>query len=85
MQQVLPAPGSNLPGAVVASSTGGGAETFAADAVVLAAGVRAAQRIVAASPVLAAAEDLRAVGSLRCADVMAARLWLDRKLPFRFK
>ncbi|KAI8467660.1 MAG: hypothetical protein J3K34DRAFT_523548 [Monoraphidium minutum] len=83
-QQVLAAPGSSLPGAVVAA-TAAGAETHEADAVVLAAGVTAMQRLVAASPVLAAADDLRAVSALRCADVMAARVWLDRKLPLQFK
>jgi hypothetical protein len=53
--------------------------------VVLAAGVTATQRIVAGSPVLAAAEDLRAAGAVRCSDVLAARVWLDRKLPLQFR
>jgi hypothetical protein len=87
VQSVLPAPGSGspLPGAVVASTSGGGAETYEADALVLAAGVRATQRLVSSSPALAAAEDLRRVEALRCGDVLAARVWLDRRaaLPFR--
>ncbi|GBF89848.1 amine oxidase [Raphidocelis subcapitata] len=83
-QQVLPAPGgSPLAGAVVAAGPGG-AETFEADAVVLAAGVGAAQALVSSSPLLAAAPDLRALSEVRRADVLAARVWLDRKLPLQF-
>jgi len=86
VQQVLPAEGSTLPGSVVTSVTGSGVtESHPADAIVLSAGVTALQRLVTASPVLAAASDLRASAELRCSDVMAVRLWLDRKVPLRFQ
>ncbi len=98
MQQVLPAPGSNLPGVVVASvstkpataataATAGASvtESFEFDALVMAAGVTPLQRLVTASPVLAAAADLRAACDLRCSDVLAARFWLDKKVDLQFK
>jgi hypothetical protein len=52
--------------------------------VVLAAGVGAAQALVASSPLLASASDLRALSEVRRADVLAARVWLDRKLPMPY-
>ena len=93
VSQVLPAAhhqgggGAGRAGAVVATAGPPGAavaETHEADAVVLATGVTALQQLVAASPLLAAAPDLRAVGSLRAGDVLAARVFLDRRVRLRF-
>lgn len=50
---------------------------------VLAVGVPPLQRLVSSSPLLASCEELRGVNELRCSDVLAVRLWLDRPLTFR--
>lgn len=72
-----------LAGRVVAkagSNQGGQVEAYDADAVVLAAGVPALQQLTMRSRLLRSAPDLAAVMALQCSDVMAVRLWLDRKV-----
>ena len=46
----------------------------------MAVGVGAMQKIVAASPALAVSAQFRGFSNLNTIDVMAARLWLDRKV-----
>ena len=52
---------------------------YPADALVLAVGLNPLQRLLGTSPVLAT-EELRGVTNLDCSDVLAVRLWLDKKL-----
>lgn len=75
--------GKTLAGRVVTKDRSGNTETFAADAVVLAAGVPALQQLVRSSRLLGSAEDLAASMGLDCSDVLAVRLWLDRKVQLR--
>lgn len=83
---MLPAPGgSRLAGSVVATDSGRRSETFEADAVIIAAGPAASKRLVEASPLLAASDDLRGIEGVRSSDVLAARLWLDTRVALRFK
>ena len=42
------------------------------------------KKLVAGCPVLASRPEFRAVNSLRSIDAIAARLWLDRRVPSRF-
>lgn len=56
-------------------------EAWAADAVVLAVGVTAAQAIARSSPWLCERPEFRALQHLTTSDVLAARLWLDRRVP----
>lgn len=79
-RQAATAHGRVLAGRVVARDRQGSAETFDADAVVLAAGVPALQQLVQRSPLLGSAPDLAACMGLDCSDVLAVRLWLDRKV-----
>jgi uncharacterized protein with NAD-binding domain and iron-sulfur cluster len=58
----------------------GGATTFEADAVVFAVGVNAMQRIVATSPALADRSDFAAFSNLGGVNVLATKLWLDKKV-----
>lgn len=75
--------GKTLAGRVVAKGPQGSTETFDADAVVLAAGVPALQQMVRSSRLLGSAPDLAASMGLDCSDVLAVRLWLDRKVQLR--
>jgi phytoene dehydrogenase-like protein len=75
--------GKTLAGRVVAKGVQGSTETFDADAVVLAAGVPALQQMVRSSRLLGSAPDLAASMGLDCSDVLAVRLWLDRKVQLR--
>jgi hypothetical protein len=45
------------------------------------AGVPALQQLTLRSPLLGAAQDLASCMALDCSDVLAVRLWLDRKVP----
>ena len=74
------ATGKPLAGRIIAKSRQGATETFDADVVVLAAGIPALQQFVRQSRLLGSAEDLAACMGLDCSDVLAVRLWLDRKL-----
>jgi hypothetical protein len=75
--------GRPLAGRIVAKGQQGTTETFDADAVVLAAGVPALQQFVRSSRLLGSAPDLAACMGLDCSDVLAVRLWLDRKVELR--
>ncbi|GAQ79859.1 Amine oxidase [Klebsormidium nitens] len=66
--------------AITAIDSNGQATTFSADAVVFAVGVNAMQRIVATSPPLADRPDFAGFSNLGGIDVLAARLWLDRRV-----
>jgi len=68
---------------VVASAGGEQQEQYAADVVVLAAGIPAIQKLLLSSPVLGAADDLRPLMGLRCTDVLAVRIWLNKKLRLK--
>ena len=57
--------------------------SYAADAVVFAIGIGGMQKLVTACPTLAAASEFRAVMNLKSLDVIATRLWLDRKVNTR--
>jgi hypothetical protein len=95
VEEILPAQGLNsslnpaaawgrpLAGRIVAKGPQGVTETFDADAVVLAAGVPALQQFVRSSRLLGSAPDLAACMGLDCSDVLAVRLWLDRKVELR--
>ncbi|GBF97597.1 amine oxidase [Raphidocelis subcapitata] len=71
--------------AVTARDVASGAEeSFPADAVVSAIGVTGFQKLVTASPLLAARPELRAAMNLRAIDCVALRLWFDKKVDCRF-
>jgi uncharacterized protein with NAD-binding domain and iron-sulfur cluster len=55
-------------------------ETFAADAVVFAVGITGMKKIVASSPALRQRAEFRNVQNLGAIDVLAVRLWFDRKV-----
>ncbi|KAJ7513577.1 hypothetical protein O6H91_23G005300 [Diphasiastrum complanatum] len=57
-----------------------GNELFSADAVVFCVGISAMQRIVASSPVLQERDEFLNTCNLGAVDVLAVRLWLDRKV-----
>jgi uncharacterized protein with NAD-binding domain and iron-sulfur cluster len=57
---------------------------YKADAVIFGVGVNAMQKLITASPVLAAAPDLRPIMNLKSIDVIATRIWLDRKIATQF-
>jgi len=59
----------------------GGDDIHDVDAVVFAVGVSAMQRIVASSPVLRSRKEFANLANLRAVDVLATRLWFDRKIP----
>eukprot|EP00271_Cylindrocystis_brebissonii_P000413 TRINITY_DN10507_c0_g1_i1.p1 TRINITY_DN10507_c0_g1~~TRINITY_DN10507_c0_g1_i1.p1 ORF type:complete len:394 (+),score=89.50 TRINITY_DN10507_c0_g1_i1:41-1222(+) len=58
-----------------------GDEVFEADAVVSAVGISGLQNIVRSSPVLQQREEFANTANLGAVDVLAVRLWLDRKIP----
>ncbi|CAI5519546.1 unnamed protein product [Closterium sp. Naga37s-1] len=57
-----------------------GDEVFAADAVVSAVGISGLKNIVASSPALSSRKEFLGVANLGAIDVLAVRLWLDRKV-----
>jgi uncharacterized protein with NAD-binding domain and iron-sulfur cluster len=57
-----------------------GDEVFDADAVVFAVGITGMQKIVSSSPYLQARQEFRNVMNLGAVDVLATRLWCDRKV-----
>lgn len=61
-------------------------ETFSypADAVVFAVGITGMQKLVTATPALAKQPDFRAIMELRALDVIATRLWFDRRVATRY-
>lgn len=58
-----------------------GDATFPADAVVFAVGITGMKKIVAGCPALRQRQAFRDVQNLGAIDVLATRLWLDRKVP----
>jgi uncharacterized protein with NAD-binding domain and iron-sulfur cluster len=57
-----------------------GDEVFDADAVIFAVGVTGMKKIIANSPSLQSREEFRNVNNLGAIDVLATRLWFDRKV-----
>ncbi|KKJ00986.1 hydroxysqualene dehydroxylase [Prochlorothrix hollandica] len=57
-----------------------GDEVFAADAVIFTVGITGLKKIVAGSPALRTRREFRDVQNLGAIDVLASRLWFDRKL-----
>lgn len=57
-----------------------GDETFEADAVIFAVGVTGMQKIISNSPALQKRKEFRDVMNLGAVDVLAVRLWFDRKI-----
>jgi len=57
-----------------------GDEVFAADAVIFAVGITGLKKIVASSPALRRRPEFRNVQNLGAIDVLATRLWCDRKI-----
>jgi uncharacterized protein with NAD-binding domain and iron-sulfur cluster len=57
-----------------------GDETFPADTVIFAVGITGMQKIVANSPTLRDRTEFRNVSNLGAVDVLATRLWFDRKV-----
>jgi uncharacterized protein with NAD-binding domain and iron-sulfur cluster len=57
-----------------------GDETFDADAVIFAVGVTGMQKIISNSPALQSRKEFRDVMNLGAVDVLATRLWFDRKI-----
>lgn len=57
-----------------------GDEVFEADAVIFAVGVSGMQKIVSGSPTLRDRREFRELMNLNAIDVLAARLWFDRKI-----
>ena len=57
-----------------------GDEVFDADAVIFAVGITGLKKIVASSPALRRREEFRHVQNLGAVDVLATRLWFDRKI-----
>eukprot|EP00884_Botryococcus_braunii_P022921 jgi/Botrbrau1/9312/Bobra.0111s0036.1 len=64
----------------VTADTQQGPKVYQCDALVMAVGISGLQRIVAGCPVLAAREEFRRVNNLGSLDILAVRLWLDRKV-----
>lgn len=65
---------------VLADTKEAGSKEFKADAVVFATGINGLKKIVAGSKVLSQREEFRRVGNLGSLDVVAVRIWLDRKV-----
>jgi uncharacterized protein with NAD-binding domain and iron-sulfur cluster len=57
-----------------------GGETFEADAVIFAVGVTGMQKIISSSPALQNRKEFRDAMNLGAVDVLATRLWFDRKI-----
>ncbi len=57
-----------------------GDEVFDADAVIFAVGITAMKKILSSSPSLQSREEFRNVSNLGAIDVLATRLWFDRKI-----
>lgn len=57
-----------------------GDEVFAADAVIFSVGITGMKKIVASSPALRQRQEFRDVQNLGAIDVLAVRLWFDRKV-----
>jgi hypothetical protein len=56
---------------------------YKADAVIFAIGIGGMQKLGASCPSLAAADEFRAVMNLKSLDVIATRIWLDKKVKTR--
>lgn len=71
---------SNKITGIVAMDGSGERAVYDADVVVFAVGVQAMQRIVASSPALAGRPEFATISNLGTVDVLATRLWLDRRV-----
>ncbi|KYC35943.1 amine oxidase [Scytonema hofmannii PCC 7110] len=60
-----------------------GDEVFDTDAVIFAVGIAGMKKILANSPSLQSREEFRNVGNLGAIDVLATRLWFDRKIDIQ--
>ncbi|KAK9868775.1 hypothetical protein WJX84_001572 [Apatococcus fuscideae] len=69
---------------VIARSRDGSETTYPADAVIFAVGITGMQKLIGASPTLAARPEFRRIMTLQGLDVMATRLWFDRRVETRF-
>jgi uncharacterized protein with NAD-binding domain and iron-sulfur cluster len=58
-----------------------GDQVFQADAVVFSVGITGMKKIVASSPALRQRQEFRNLQNLGAIDVLATRIWLDRKVP----
>jgi len=65
---------------IATTNASGQVEEWAADAVVLAVGVKALQGIVQKSPLLASIPTFAGLMNLGIIDAIAVRLWLDRRI-----
>ncbi|KAG0565591.1 hypothetical protein KC19_8G201900 [Ceratodon purpureus] len=74
---------SNKITGIVAMDGSGERTVYDADVVVFAVGVQAMQRIVASSPALAGRPEFATISNLGTVDVLATRLWLDRRVPLK--
>lgn len=74
---------SNKITGIIAMDGSGERTVYEADVVVFAVGVQAMQRIVASSPALAGREEFAGISNLGTVDVLATRLWLDRRVPLK--
>ncbi|KAI8468019.1 MAG: hypothetical protein J3K34DRAFT_454404 [Monoraphidium minutum] len=77
-------PGGGLSEVRARNVTTGEVESYPADAVVSAIGITGFQKLVSSCPALAARPELRAAMNLRGIDVIATRLWFDKKVDCRF-
>jgi uncharacterized protein with NAD-binding domain and iron-sulfur cluster len=59
-----------------------GDEVFDADAVIFAVGITGMKKIVSSSPNLQKRQEFRNLSNLGAIDVLATRLWFDRKIPY---
>jgi uncharacterized protein with NAD-binding domain and iron-sulfur cluster len=57
-----------------------GEQVFTADAVIFAVGISGMQKIISSSPLLQSRQEFRDVMNLGAIDVLATRLWFDRKI-----
>lgn len=57
-----------------------GEEVFDTDAVIFAVGITGMQKIVSSSPTLQSRQEFRDLSNLSAVDVLATRLWFDRKI-----
>jgi len=55
-----------------------------ADAIIFAIGIQGMQKLVQSSPVLAERREFQNIMNLKGLDVIATRLWYDRRVPMRF-
>ncbi|KAG2497258.1 hypothetical protein HYH03_004842 [Edaphochlamys debaryana] len=67
-----------------ADRTTGELFTYPADALVFAVGITGMQKLITATPALASQPDFRSIMELRALDVIATRIWFDRRVATRY-